>query len=156
VLEFAEVAFDEIARAIDKAGDASLDRAVFLGGNVGPHATRFDALDQGARVIAAIGHDMAGPCQPGDELGADAFVGGLTLRQGQADRQAMFVHNDAPLGAQSPNEVARRPAAKHQRQIRASHGTAGRCAPAHRKTSPEAGSEPVIVPKFRLYAAKFK
>ena len=102
MFEFAEEAFDQIALPVDRFGDGPLDFSISLGRDVGRRTDGLDALDQGAGVVSAIGDDMAGPGQAGDQLGADALVGGLALRQGEADGQAMFVDNGVQLGAQSP------------------------------------------------------
>lgn len=106
MFEFAEVAFDEIALPVDVPGDGSLKLSILLGRDVGRCADGLDLLDQSAGVIAAIGDDMAGPGQAGDQLGPDALVGGLSLRQAQADGQATFVDDGVDLGAQSPTREA--------------------------------------------------
>lgn len=90
MLELAEVSFDQIALVIDVRSDRPLDLAIFLGRDVCARTDRFDPLDQGPGVIAAIGDHVAGPGQAGDQL-TDALVGGLALRQGEADGQAMLV-----------------------------------------------------------------
>lgn len=102
MLEFAEVALDEIALAIDVRRDGSLDFSVFLGRDVSCGTHRFDLLDEGAGVVAAVGHHMAGPAQAGYQLGTGALVASLALRQGQADGQALAVDDGVDLGAQSP------------------------------------------------------
>lgn len=106
MFEFAEVAFDEIALPVDVPGNRSLKLSILLGRDVGRRADGLDLLDERAGVIAAIGDDMAGPGQAGDQLGADALVGSLALRQAQADRQATFVDDGVDLGAQSPTREA--------------------------------------------------
>lgn len=91
MLELAEVSFDQIALAIDVRSDRALDLAIFLGRDVCARTDRFDPLNQGPSVITAIGDYVAGPGQAGDQFGTDALVGGLALRQGEADGQAMLV-----------------------------------------------------------------
>lgn len=102
MLEFAEVALDEIALAIDMRRDGPLDLSVFLGRDVSCGAHGFDLLHKGSGVVASVGHHMAGPAQSGYQLGAGALIAGLALRQGQADGQTLIVHDGVDLGAQSP------------------------------------------------------
>ena len=106
MFEFAEVALDEIALPVDVPGDGSLNLPVLLGRDVGRGADGLDLFDQGAGVIAAIGDHMAGPGQAGDQFGADALVGRLSLRQTQADGPSAFIDNGVDFGAQSPTREA--------------------------------------------------
>ena len=101
MLEFVEVALDEIAPAIDVACNGSLDPAVLLGRYMGDSAHGFDPLDEGTRVIATVGHHMTGAREAVDQLSACTLVRGLSRGQGETDRQALLIDDGMDLGAQS-------------------------------------------------------
>ena len=58
MLEFVEVAFDQIALAIEAAVDASLDQAASRRRDMGLGAARPDQLEQRVGIVAAIGNNM--------------------------------------------------------------------------------------------------
>lgn len=74
MFEFAEEAFNQIALFVDRFGDGPLNLSVSLGRDVGCRSDGLDAFDQGAGVITAVGDDMTGASQAGDQLGANALV----------------------------------------------------------------------------------
>ena len=102
MLEFAEVSLDEVTLPVDVPGDGPLDLSVALGRDVGlcPHG--LNLVDEGAGIIAPVGHHVAGVFQAGDQLRARRLVSGLSGRQGQPDRQAPLIDHGMDLGAQSP------------------------------------------------------
>ena len=74
MFEFTEEALDEIALSVDVSGDGPLNLSIPLGRDMSCRTYGLYLLDQGAGVISAIGHDMAGPGQAGDQLGTDTLV----------------------------------------------------------------------------------
>lgn len=69
---------------------------------MGGCARSFDLVDQGAGVIAAVGDDMTGVSQAGDQPDCGRLVGGLAGAEGEPDRQTGFIDDGVDLGAQSP------------------------------------------------------
>jgi hypothetical protein len=81
VLEFIEEALDEVALSVEGAVDRALDLAVRIGRDVSSAAAASDQIDKGARVIAAIGDEIATGLELLDQDRCDGLVGNLALRQ---------------------------------------------------------------------------
>ncbi|ALG89205.1 hypothetical protein TQ29_02215 [Actibacterium sp. EMB200-NS6] len=60
-----------------------------------------DPLDQGHRIIAAVGHDMGRARETVNQLRRGGFVTGLAGAECQPDRQAHLIHDRVDLGTQS-------------------------------------------------------
>ena len=113
MFEFIEVSLDKVALAINRSGDRALNLSVTLCRNVSPSPHRFDLIDEGARIIAAISDDMLGACQAGDKVWRGGLVGGLPGGECETNGQSDLVDNGVDLRAQSParetNGVIRAP-----------------------------------------------
>ena len=81
VLEFIEEALDEVALSVEGAVDRALDLAVRTGRDVSSAAAASDQIDKGARIIAAIGDEIATGLELLDQDWCDGLVGNLALRQ---------------------------------------------------------------------------
>jgi len=102
MLEFVEVSLDQIALAVDGSVDGALGLAVALVEQIRSRGAEAHIPTQRERIIPAISHDMGGRLQALDKGRRGGLVGGLTGRQGQADRQARLINHGMDLGAQSP------------------------------------------------------
>lgn len=100
MLEFVEVAFDQIALAVDAPADAALNEPAPRRGNVRLGAAGPDQLEQRIRVIAAIGDDMAAS-QADEQVRGSSEIVGLSRRQHDPHRQAVFINDGVDLRAQS-------------------------------------------------------
>ena len=101
VFEFVEKPLDEVALVIDLGIDRSLDLDVALGWDVGDGAAGLDKVDDGASVVAAISHHIAGQGQSVEQHRRRGYVGGLAGRQNEPDGQAPSVDHGVDLAAQS-------------------------------------------------------
>lgn len=106
MFEFAEVAFDDIAPAVDGGIDRALDLAIALGRDVGASAACGDKVDDRSGVIAAIGDERFGGRQALDQRLDRRLVGRLACREGDAKRQAVLIDQRVDLGAQSATRTA--------------------------------------------------
>ena len=106
VFEFVEETFDEVALAIDRWIDGTLDLAVSLGGDVRSRPMFGEQFEDGAGVVAPIGDDVASRPEPLDQRRHGGLVGGLARREHEPDRQAASIDHGVDLGAQSPTRTA--------------------------------------------------
>jgi hypothetical protein len=90
VLEFIEEALDEIALSVEGAVDRALDLAVRTGRDVSSAAAASDQIDKGARVIAAIGDEIATGLELLDQDWGDGLVGNLALQLDRYDTDRMI------------------------------------------------------------------
>ena len=106
MLEFAEVALDEISLSVDLRVDGALDLSIPLGRDVGATATDADQIDDRLSVVTPVGDES--PCwrQALDQIGDGGLVGGLAGGQNDPDRQAVLIYDSVDLGAQSSTRTA--------------------------------------------------
>ena len=60
MFELIEEPLDEVALSIDRGIDGALNLPVALGGDMPAPAMRGDQIEDGAGVVAAVGHHVAG------------------------------------------------------------------------------------------------
>lgn len=101
VFELVEEPLDQIALSVESGIDRALDFAIALGGDVSPPAMRFDEIEHGARIVSAIGDDVAGARMPREKALDRRLVRSLPGREGDGDRQSARVDHRIDLGAQS-------------------------------------------------------
>jgi hypothetical protein len=101
VFELVEEALDEVALPVDRGIDRALDLAVPLGRDVRVGAMGGDEIDDGTRVVAAVGDGVLGRGEIGEQRRHGGLVGGLARAEHEAQRQAPAIDDDVDLGAQS-------------------------------------------------------
>ena len=106
MFEFVEESLDEVALAVAFGVDGSDDPNVALAGDVGGCSPHGEELDDKAGAIAAIGDRLAGRAQAVDQAWQGGFVGRLTRRQQQPNRQARRIDDGMDFGAQSSTRTA--------------------------------------------------
>ena len=106
MLELAEVAFDDVASAVDRRVDPSLHLAVPLGRDVGASAPGSDKVDDGLGVVATIGDQCFGRRQTVNQRLDRRLVGRLPCREGDPERQTVLIDQRVDLGAQSATRTA--------------------------------------------------
>lgn len=77
MLELAEQAVDEVALAVKRGGDRTLEPAVAPGRDVGSRAPFGDQPEDGLGVTAAVGDDVAGRTKSGEQRWHKGLVGDL-------------------------------------------------------------------------------
>jgi hypothetical protein len=75
VLQLVEEALDQVALPIESMVDRALRLAVARGRNVSASATAFDQLNDGARIIAAVGDEVAICLEPFNQGRCDGLIG---------------------------------------------------------------------------------
>lgn len=106
VFELTEEALDEIALPIEVEIDRALQLAILLSGDVGTAAVGLDEIDDGLGVIAAISDESPGRRKAFDQGFDSGLVRSLAWREYDPQRQAILVHQDVDLGAQSSTRTA--------------------------------------------------
>ena len=106
MLELVEEAFDEIALAVGLAVHAALDLSIPLGGNMGADASAGGQIDERFRVIASVCDQILSSMEASDEWNGSLLVGSLSGCEGDANGQALAIHDDVDLGAQSSTRTA--------------------------------------------------
>jgi len=100
MLEFIEVALDQVALAVDATIDAALDEAIPLRGDMGLGAGCSDEIEQRARIVATVGDDVAA-FETGEQRWCSDSVVRLTGGQHEPHGQAVLIDNSVDFGAQS-------------------------------------------------------
>ena len=106
MFEFAEEALDKVALTVEGRIDGPLDFPVALGGDVRLSAPLADQIDQMLPVIAAIRDDDRDSRKGLQQVGCGGFVGSLSGREGETDRQPLLVDDDMDLAGQSSTRTA--------------------------------------------------
>jgi hypothetical protein len=100
VLEFVEVALDQIALAIDLSADGALDQAASHRWDMRLGTTGSDQGEQCVGIVAAISDDMTAR-QAGQQMRCRVEIVGLASCQHEPDRQSAFVDDRIDFRAQS-------------------------------------------------------
>ncbi len=106
LLEFAEEWLDPVALPIEIWRNRALLPDAALSWDMRLSASLRDQRDQRPAVVAAIGDERASRRQPVEQRRGGRFVGRLTRRDQQPDRQAILIDDGMDLGAQSSTRTA--------------------------------------------------
>mgnify|MGYP007127353029 FL=1 len=106
MFELAEEALNEVALAVNAWIDRPLDLAVALGRNMRVPAALADQIDQVLPVITTVGDDDGGGWKRLQQVRCGGFVGSLSRRECETDRQSLLVNDNMDLAGQSSTGTA--------------------------------------------------
>ena len=106
VLQLVEEALDGIAQAIEFGIDRALLFAIPLGGDVRLGAVFSNQFEDGFGIVSAVGDGVRGRLEASQQHGHGGFVGGLSGRQSEPERQSVTIDDGVDLRAQSSTRTA--------------------------------------------------
>lgn len=100
MLELVEVALDQVSLTVDAAADAALYPPAPRRGNVRLGSAGSNEFEQCVGIVAAVGNDMAA-FQTRQQVWRGVEIVGMSRRQHDPDRQAVFIDDGVDFRAQS-------------------------------------------------------